>query len=826
MIRNFNEVGKNDVMTVGGKGANLGEMTRAGLNVPQGFVVTADAYREFLAANGIDGEISALLDNAGADEQKLFAAAEKIRALITKGKLPDFLRQQVSENYLSLCENAGNSALRVAVRSSATAEDLPDASFAGQQETYLNVVGIDALCENVIRCYASLWGNRAVSYRRTQGYDQQSVALAVVVQEMVESEKAGVLFTANPVNNDRGEMQLNASYGLGEAVVSGKVTADTFICGKDGRIKSSVIGSKEIQIIYAENGTKEVPVSPEKRSALCLSESEVKALCKAAVDVENYYGCPMDIEWAMRGGNAYILQARAITTLSENIGEAEIERYISRNKITGALRQNFAFLLEKMPVAQQPLDHSFCGSVNNQKAQIFSEVGLLISMEPQIDDDGIMILPPNDKKINGKIFKAPALIKELTNLPYCRERCEFYIKEYQKSVDKMAKLPFEKLSLAQCGEFISKAYRLVQRIAYARFRYALFPGVLASRGIEKTLKKISPELTAYDLYCDLDYKTAVVTRDVAALADKIRENESLSAAVLRGDKYEKICRDFPEIAEYFQAFMERHGMKSDYNCYCIYAKSFIEDPDRLISIVKPLVNSPAEPDEEKFKPLMKQIRAVCGEKKFPEVKTKIDCLRAFHVAREESQYQWETVFHYSKRILERAAFLCTGSKDFSDSIAYLFLDEFSAMCREGFSDKYAELIERRKAKRPLALKVWERSKLCVFEGTGNSDKLTGVGGSSGEAVGRVCIVRSPEEFGKLEKGDILVCPYTDPEWTPLFKVAAAVVADTGAALSHAAIVAREYGIPAVLGVGLATTLYKDGDMIRVNGSKGEVSKVG
>ncbi|MCM1166549.1 MAG: phosphoenolpyruvate synthase, partial [Ruminococcus sp.] len=364
MIRNFNEVGKNDVMTVGGKGANLGEMTRAGLNVPQGFVVTADAYREFLAANGIDGEISALLDNAGADEQKLFAAAEKIRALITKGKLPDFLRQQVSENYLSLCENAGNSALRVAVRSSATAEDLPDASFAGQQETYLNVVGIDALCENVIRCYASLWGNRAVSYRRTQGYDQQSVALAVVVQEMVESEKAGVLFTANPVNNDRGEMQLNASYGLGEAVVSGKVTADTFICGKDGRIKSSVIGSKEIQIIYAENGTKEVPVSPEKRSALCLSESEVKALCKAAVDVENYYGCPMDIEWAMRGGNAYILQARAITTLSENIGEAEIERYISRNKITGALRQNFAFLLEKMPVAQQPLDHSFCGSVN------------------------------------------------------------------------------------------------------------------------------------------------------------------------------------------------------------------------------------------------------------------------------------------------------------------------------------------------------------------------------------------------------------------------------------------------------------------------------
>lgn len=824
MIRKFSEIGKNDVMTAGGKGANLGEMTRAGLNVPPGFVVTADAYRLFLSENNIGGKINSLLREAGADEQKLFTAAEKIRALITAGSMPASLRKEVSQNYLLLCENVGNESLRVAVRSSATAEDLPDASFAGQQETYLNVVGIDALCNNIVRCYASLWGNRAVSYRQTQGYDQQSVALAVVVQEMVESEKAGVLFTVNPVNNNRNEMQLNASYGLGEAVVSGKVTADTFICGKDGSVKSGIVGSKEIEIIYAENGTKEVPVSPEKRGVLCLSEQEVKALCKAAVDVENYYGCPMDIEWAVRGGNAYILQARAITTLSENIDEAEIEKYVSRNRITGTLRKNIAFLLEKMPVAQQPLDHSFCGSVNNQKAQIFSEVGLIISMEPQIDDDGIMILPPNSKKINGKIFKALGLIKELNDLPSCREKCEHYLKEYQKSIDKMASLPFEKLSLEQCGEYINKAYKLVQRIAYARFKYALFPGFLANMRIEKLLKKVSPELTAYDLYCDLDYKTAVVTRDIAALVDKIRMDEKLASAVMRGDSYEKICGDFPGIASEFKAFMAKHGMKSDFNCYCIFARSFIENPDRLISIIKPLIGSPAAPDEEKFAPLMEKIRKVCGEKKFPEIKQRIDCIRAFHVAREESQYQWETVFHYSKRILERAAFLCTGSGDFADSIAYLFLDEFSEMCKDGFSDKYKEIISRRKAKHPLAEKVWERSKLYVFDGAG--DVLTGVGGSSGETVGKACIVRSPEEFCKLEKGDILVCPYTDPEWTPLFKVASAVVADTGAALSHAAIVAREYGIPAVLGVGLATTRFKDGDMIRVNGSKGEVTKVG
>ncbi|MCM1487482.1 MAG: phosphoenolpyruvate synthase, partial [Firmicutes bacterium] len=162
MIRKFNEIGKDDVMIAGGKGANLGEMTRAGLNVPSGFVVTADAYRSFLAENNIDAEISALLDEAGADEQRLFSAAEKIRSLITAGKMSASLRNAVSQSYLILCQNAKTDSLRVAVRSSATAEDLPDASFAGQQETYLNVMGADSLCENIIRCYASLWGNRAV----------------------------------------------------------------------------------------------------------------------------------------------------------------------------------------------------------------------------------------------------------------------------------------------------------------------------------------------------------------------------------------------------------------------------------------------------------------------------------------------------------------------------------------------------------------------------------------------------------------------------------------------------------------------------------------
>lgn len=233
MIREFCEIGKNDIETVGGKGANLGEMTRAGINVPQGFVVTSNAYKLFLNRNNINSEIKYLLGKVGNDEEELFKIAEKIRQKIIEGHFPKEVKDSIEKGYRNMCMGKVEDNVRVAVRSSATAEDLPNASFAGQQETYLNVRGIDLLLSKIKDCYASLWGGRAVSYRESQGYNHESVALAVVVQQMIESEKAGVLFTANPVMNNSDEIQINASYGLGESVVSGKVTPDTYICTKD-----------------------------------------------------------------------------------------------------------------------------------------------------------------------------------------------------------------------------------------------------------------------------------------------------------------------------------------------------------------------------------------------------------------------------------------------------------------------------------------------------------------------------------------------------------------------------------------------------------------
>lgn len=848
-VLDFQEIKKEDVMTAGGKGANLGEMTAAGIAVPCGFVVTADAYKAFIKENHLEEMFRRELTEAGKDEAKLLDAAKKFRHAISKGKLPEEVEKTVREKYAQLGEQA-----RVAVRSSATAEDLPDASFAGQQETYLNVRGAEAVLTQIRNCYASLWGNRAVCYRSNQGYDQLSVALAVVIQKMVESEKAGVLFTVNPINRNPDEMQINASYGLGESVVSGKVTADSYLCDKQGKVKSCQIGSKETQIIYADTqgtaatanaqctpddvitsdaqktpgdtaATKEVAVSEKMQKARCLNDEEIAVLCAEAVRIEKHYGCPMDIEWAIAGGSVYILQARAITTLHTDNAEEQkiIAGYLEGMQITGKARANMAFQLEKMPFAYRPLDYDYIIKINRQKAKIFQENGIILTSDPRIDDDGIQTLPTSRIKINGGIFKLFGTLKLLKNFAVCTEKCRTFLAEYEDEIGKMRQIDFEQKNVKECGEFLSYTLNLIGRLAYDRFKYALFPSFIA-RDMEKAVQKVDKSYTKFDLFWGLNNKTSEVTRDIAELAGKIKEDKALAADLLQGANYQTLYKKYPEMQSAFDSFLQKNGYKSDYNCYCVDARTLLENPDRLLHILQPLVASTETASGEKeqdFGKLMEQLKAIYGSK-YPALKERIEDFRYFHVVREETQYLWETVFYYVRKCLERTNMLLLSDTDYEHGVANLFAEELIAACERGsLSESDKEKIERRNSKHPLAQKVWDASKLLVFDADG--DVLKGVSGSTGTAIGKVCIIHGPEEFYKMQKGDVLVCQLTDPEWTPLFNLASAVVADTGSSLSHAAIVAREYGIPAVLGVGFATTRFKDGDTIKVDGDKGEVS---
>lgn len=830
MVLDFYEIGKDDVMIAGGKGANLGEMTAAGIAVPDGFVITADAYRAFLKANDLEKTITEELRKAGKDEAKLLEAAKKFRELIGRGKLPEEVESAVRKKYAQLGEQ-----VRVAVRSSATAEDLPEASFAGQQETYLNVRGIDEVLMQVRRCYASLWGNRAVCYRCNQGYDQLAVALAVVIQRMVESEKAGVLFTVNPVTQNKEEMQINASYGLGESVVSGRVTADSYLCSKQGAVKSFQIGSKETQIIYADKDitnkdinkdTKEIPVSAEQQAVRCLNDQEVAALCMEAVRVEKHYGCPMDIEWAIRDNHVYILQARAITTLGGDKGEEEriIAEYMKGSRIKGTAKENMSFQLEKMPYAYRPLDYDYMIAINTQKANIFKENGIVLTSDPKIDDDGIQTLPDSSIGINKNIFKLFGTLKLIRDYDKCAGECHAFMQRYEAEIEEIKGADFDLKSIQECGEFISYSLKLTENLAYDRFKYALFPSVTA-RDMGKVVRKVNKDYTKYDLFWGLDNKTSVVTRDIAALADKIRADDKLSKELLAGTRYEELCEKFPYMKKEFDAFLQKNGYKSDFNCYCVHARTLIEDPGRLIHILQPLVADNGEDSvgaqEKDFGRLLEQLKTVYGSR-YPALEKKIEHFRYFHVVREESQYLWETLFCHVRKCLKRANVLLLSDTDYESGVANLFADELVQSCKRGaLSESDREKIRRRNEKHPLAQKVWDASKLLVFDS--KQDVLKGVSGSAGVAVGSVCVIRGPEEFYKMHKGDVLVCQLTDPEWTPLFRLASAVVADTGSALSHAAIVAREYGIPAVLGVGFAAARFKDGEMIRVDGNKGEVS---
>ena len=818
MVLDFSKIRKEDVLTAGGKGANLGEMVSAGINVPKGFVVTADAYKEFLKINSLEEVFKKELTGSVQDEAELVKTAKKLRELISKGKLPDTVINEVKNAYEELGEN-----VRVAVRSSATAEDLPDASFAGQQETYLNVRGVEEVLLRIVDCYASLWGTRAVSYRANQGYNQLSVAIAVVIQTMIESEKAGVLFTVNPVNENREEMQINASYGLGESVVNGSVTADNYIVDKSGTIISLTLGTKETQIIYADRETKKVEVSVELRGKPALTDDEVRALVQAGNAIEKHYGKPMDVEWAIRGGEVYILQAREITTLRDNHDDELVKAFLKGVRVKGYTKERYAFILEKMPFAYRALDYDYMVAINDQTVRLFAEGGIKLDTNPRMDDDGIETLPKSKNGVNIRIFNIFKLIKMMRDYDYCEGKCRAFMEDYEKEIEDLKKLDFSKMDVRECRDFIIYSYELTKRLCYDRFKYALFPSVLG-KDLEKAVKKADEKYTVFDLYRNLCNKTAVVSREIERIAEEVKKNDVLKKEMIAGGSYETLSNKYPDFRLMTEDFLSKNGFKSDYNCYCIDAKTFVEDPDRLINIMKPLVlqENMGKEETEDFEEILANIEKAYGSK-FPKIKRRIESFRYFHIVREESQYLWETLFYYVREAVKRANLLLLGNEDFKSGIANLFFKELLETLERGcLSESDKEKIDRRYKNRPLAIKVWEASKGLVFDTEG--EVLKGVSGSKGVAVGEACLIRGPEEFYKMKRGGILVCHFTDPEWTPLFSLAGAVVADTGSTLSHAAIVAREYGIPAVLGVGYATTKFKDGDQVMVDGDKGVARK--
>lgn len=803
-IQEFRGITKRDVATAGGKGANLGEMTRAGIPVPPGAVLLAQAYERFMESNGIDTS----------------GEPEKIRTAILGGSIPEDIKTEILDYYHSMGRNA-----RVAVRSSATAEDLEDASFAGQQQTCLNVQGEEQLLDSIKECYVSLWGERAVSYRQATGYDAQPVALAVVLQKMVESDVSGVLFTQNPTTGKKTEILINASYGLGESVVSGAVSPDELICLRDGRIIKQVTGSKKSMVVYGERQTVTVPVEEEKSRKLSITPAQVKKLVEKSMEIEAHYQAPMDIEWAFMGDELYILQARAITAKAEkDIDETSMPPIRPVNK---KMKEALLFMLEKEPFTYYPLDYDFSMILGRQKAVIFAEGGIKVDNECGIDENGFMSLPTVRFGVGKNICHLPAVLKGLADHQENVRKAELALKSVKPKVNGLAKKDFSDVGMEDCLHALMDLYGLITDMAYARFRYAVFPGFMMNRKLEKYLKKADESMTAYNLLSGLTYKTAEMNRDMMALTDRILADDRIKKAMLAGKSYGEITAQFPEAKEWFESFLERYGYKSDFPCYCFIAQTWKEDRERFLQVLRPMLSAGGSREmtlaagEAAHKELLEKMTSGLQARQAEKLLKLVEYYRFYHVFREETQYLWETAFYVCRKVLKRAAKLFGAGQE---ELLYLFWEELkAAMERGALQGEEQDKIRKRKELRPAAEEYWRRQQWEALKG--DQDSIKGISGSTGQATGEACIVTSPAEFDKLKKGDILVCRYTDPEWTPLFLLAAAVVSDTGGALSHAAIVAREYGIPAVLATGCATVQLKDGDRILVNGTTGEVLRL-
>jgi pyruvate,water dikinase len=850
--------------TVGGKGAALAHMVGAGLPIPDGFHVTTAAYEAFVQHNDLAPAIGAALEAADPDKPtSLETASRTIRELFLRGEIPPEIAGAIASAYASL----PGSRPVVAVRSSATAEDLPEASFAGQQESFLNVEGVDAVLDAVRRCWASLWTARAIGYRERRQIGIERLKLAVVVQCLVPAEVAGILFTANPVSGRRKEAVINAAWGLGEAVVGGEVTPDTYIVDKEtGELLAREIAEKETMTVRVNGGTESHPVPQDLRRAPALSEDQAADLVELGVKIEDLYGDPRDIEWALADGEFAILQARPITALPEPMAEPP-EEWPLPDPDGHYMR---ASLIDLMPDPLTPLFASLAlpaigeGLKNTLDQMIGGSLSLADSYLVTINDYAYMTASFTAGDLWwGLVKMVPKLPRLLKNA--ARHWEEVALPRYQESVATWGETHPEAIG---AGELLERA----RELTYAMGRYATTLqvdtlGIAAGTEkvfttvYDKLIKRagdppaptyllganslpIQAEKDLYDLarWCgEHDDLAAYLQRTpAAALSDRLGDHDA--PAAVSADVWRAWL-------DRFQAHLEQHG-------HSIYDLDFAKpipahDPTPLLQTLKVFIQ-----DEERNPHARQQRLLDRREQVIQAVRERVGGLRLklfnktlgwaqTHTRlREDSIVEIglayrplrEMLLELGRRLVEGGAVAET------DDVFWLEVEELEraaeALDRGEPVDDMSERVEARRREWRAEKRVAPPPELPqkgrvlgiktdLFLATSGEEQtesvLSGVGCSPGQVTGTARVLHGPEDFDDMEPGDILVADITTPAWTPLFAMAAGIVTNIGGPLSHGSIVAREYGIPAVLGTGVATRSIDSGQRITVDGDAGTVS---
>jgi phosphohistidine swiveling domain-containing protein len=879
-IRWFDEICAADVGLVGGKGANLGEMVAAGLPVPPGFCLCAQAYRDFIQEAQLDEPIRSILDEIRQDDPAdVEVKSALIRDLFLQHRVPRAMAEEIGDSYRHLVRQlrkAHVSAVPVAVRSSATAEDLPTASFAGQQDTYLNVRGTGELVACVRKCWASLWTARAVTYRATKGFDQHKVYLAVVVQTMIDSEISGILFTVNPVTGSPDEVVINASWGLGEAIVSGLVTPDAFIVRKsDGQVLSRQIASKELLVEYAkEGGAVERETPPEKRETPSLSDDQIAQLVALGQQVETHYGAPQDIEWAYAQGRFYVLQSRPITTPLSPASEAAVTEF------------NRTMFVELFP---DPLSPFFSSAIQALLHSMLDYTFQTLGLQPPKGEEavGVFYNQPYFSRnyIAAALEPLPLWIREQMlaqlvnpftryeerprgplNLTYLRVAAEFlrfmvtfpgqlprWISRYQTELAEVAALPLE---TTPDEELAARIRNLVFGTVSRLLNYDYLMISLCNRTYEGLGKLLEPyfEENTQEMRIKLisgvtGNATMETNKALWDLAQKAKSSPTVRDLLHRHDtgQIRAHLEQTPDGQAFLQEldrFLSKYGHR-EIRMDILYP-TWGEDPAPVFSFVRGYLDTDEahspHAQQARLAQEREQLMTVVRSRMGRDLRGRFVIWPAFRWALKHTQihtrerdtmhFELTRVFPPFRRMLLELGKRWTerGLLAHPEDVFFLSLDEVADVARSPRS--MHELVAERRAEFEANKgRAWpdiiRGGDELLVEGREAAEisagQLGGLGASPGVATGVARVIRGPEEFAKLKDGDILVAPLTNPVWTPLFAIAGGVVTEVGGMLSHGAIVAREYGIPAVMGIPGATGLVPEGKTVRVDGNRGIVS---
>ena len=856
-VLGLEEIDKTQVALVGGKGAHLGELSRIeGIRVPAGFCVTTDAFRRIMAdAPSFDDRLDRLSRVSPDDREAIRTLSAEIRRTIEGIAIPDDLAEAITRSVARLGERAA-----YAVRSSATAEDLPKASFAGQQDTYLNVVGLAALLQHVSRCWASLFTERAVTYRLRNGFDHRKVHMAVVVQQMLFPQAAGILFTADPVTSDRKVVSIEASFGLGEALVAGLVNPDVYRV-RDGEIAARAVAAKQLAIhACPTGGTQELAIEPESAEQSALTDEQIVRLAQLGRRIEAHFGHPQDIEWCLVDDGFQIVQSRPITTLfpipaSSDHGNHVYVSVGHQQMMTDPMKPlglSLWQLTTPRPMAEA--GGRLFVDVTQVLASPASRTGLLEvvgksdpltgdALQTILERDGFIPSLPDEgpgEPVPGvapaTIETDPAIVAELIG------RSEASIATLKRDI--------RTKSGSELLDFILADIQELRRILFdPQSHQVIMAAMQTTWWLNEQLQDWLGEKNAADTLTQSVPHNVTSEMGLALLdvADVIRPHPDV-VAFLQHVEDENFLDELPALAggrearDAIQAYLGTYGMRC-VGEIDITRPRWSERPTTLVPmILGNIKNFEPGAGERRFEQglqqawtkeqeLLTRLRAVPdGERKAEEAKRMIDRVRTFTGYREYPKYGMVSrYFVYKQALLEEAERLVQARvlRDRED-IFYLRFSEFHDVVRTNQVDD--QLIRQRKdAFRSYEALTPPRVLTSDGEAVAGTyrrvdvpgDALTGLPVSAGTVEGRARVIMDMAE-ADLEAGDILVTPYADPSWTPAFVAITGLVTEVGGLMTHGAVIAREYGLPAVVGVEHATRLIRDGQRIRVNGTDGYI----